>query len=387
MAEPPIPLGRAEDLLLEFKAADSLRDPQGIAREVVGMLNAAGGEVWVGLRENDGTAVAIDPIDDVERAERSLWDHLIGTIEPRLGEEVAIEAVPVEDGSQSVLRIRVSNEPGRRVYSYTRKGARYFGRRVGARLRMLSYDEIFGSSIQRSDDQIATIEKKWDAELEGMLKAKSSTLWLRLQPLGEVELDFPSHREVAPYFMETERTGNRLTGWTFVDPHQRPIPRSGRVVHGVPDGRQTIVSRNGVITFTVPIEFLHWKGPERSLWPYALIEFPVSIWRLAAAFYRTARVAQAGPVFARMALLSVKGWRLKAGSAGTVAWQFDEKVREYTEDDVIAAKHVADWADATSDNPDRCAYPLIRSVYEAFGFYEADIPREFDREKGLRFPS
>lgn len=34
------------------------------------------------------------------------------------------------------------------------------------------------------------------------------------------------------------------------------------------------------------------------------------------------------------------------------------------------------------DEPDRCAYRLIRRIHEAFGYDDEQIPREFDPETG-----
>jgi hypothetical protein len=40
------------------------------------------------------------------------------------------------------------------------------------------------------------------------------------------------------------------------------------------------------------------------------------------------------------------------------------------------------------DRPDRCAFRVVRRLYEAFGLSEDAIPHEYDREAGrLLFPS
>ena len=77
-----VPLGRKEDFHLELKGRDALDDPEKIAREVVAFLNAEGGDVWVGLGEEAGRAVKVEPIPDPEREQRRLVDYLIETIEP-----------------------------------------------------------------------------------------------------------------------------------------------------------------------------------------------------------------------------------------------------------------------------------------------------------------
>jgi hypothetical protein len=57
--------------------------------------------------------------------------------------------------------------------------------------------------------------------------------------------------------------------------------------------------------------------------------------------------------------------------------------KEYTTGDDLA------WEDPlvfslqeVIEEPDRCGFRLVRRVYEAFGFYEDAIPKEFDRKTG-----
>lgn len=79
-----IPLGQKEGPRLELKGADVLKDPEKIAREIVAMLNAEGGEVWVGLREEGNRAVAVEEIADPEGEQRRLLDFLGDVVEPSL---------------------------------------------------------------------------------------------------------------------------------------------------------------------------------------------------------------------------------------------------------------------------------------------------------------
>jgi predicted HTH transcriptional regulator len=99
-----IPLGEAESQCLEFKAADALRSPESIAKSVVGLLNAQGGELWIGLREENERAVSLESVPDAEAACRSLRDHLIDTVEPAPSErEISIKPVTHDSGARLVL--------------------------------------------------------------------------------------------------------------------------------------------------------------------------------------------------------------------------------------------------------------------------------------------
>jgi predicted HTH transcriptional regulator len=99
-------LGRDEGPQLEFKSREALEDLAKVGREVVGMLNAEGGEVWVGVREEAGRAVAVEALADPGLARQRLRDYLADSLEPRLQAEVAVEVVEWQ-GSPALLRIEI----------------------------------------------------------------------------------------------------------------------------------------------------------------------------------------------------------------------------------------------------------------------------------------
>ena len=69
-----ISLGDTEGQRLEFKAADVLDSPAYVAREAAAMLNAIGGEIWIGVEEREGKASRLEPVRDAERARSALLD-------------------------------------------------------------------------------------------------------------------------------------------------------------------------------------------------------------------------------------------------------------------------------------------------------------------------
>jgi len=84
--------GKAESDRLEFKEEAVLERPASIGREVVGFLNADGGDIWIGVKEEHERAVGYESIPDIEQARRSLLDHLIDTIQPQFRpEEVKLD--------------------------------------------------------------------------------------------------------------------------------------------------------------------------------------------------------------------------------------------------------------------------------------------------------
>ena len=72
------------------------------------MLNAEGGEIWVGLREEEGRAVAVERIENVERELQALADYLADVVEPPLGPKELIDLGAGRRGRGESLRIVVT---------------------------------------------------------------------------------------------------------------------------------------------------------------------------------------------------------------------------------------------------------------------------------------
>ncbi|MEW6269805.1 MAG: ATP-binding protein [Thermodesulfobacteriota bacterium] len=381
-----IPLGEKEGFQREFKSADALRRPDTIGREIVGMLNAGGGEIWIGMTEENGVAVGIEDVPEADRAARVLLDHLVETIEPSLQQNhVRVEPVPAGSG-RTILHVRVgrAREDGP-PYAYRTRGGRYFGIRVADRLRTMAWSEIFTNGRERG-----TASERWLAATDDVTKQLDKALeqpepryWLYLKPVATMELEFA--KDVEDLFRYPEKTNNRSNGWSFVDPHLHVARSRQQIVHGAPDGRRTVVRRNGSILFTAPLAFLHWKGEPDLIWPYTLIEFAVSIFRLASNLYARQSDVDDDRIATRLALISARGWKLKGGSVRSVRWSFGD-ARAVENDDAISELSEL-RLHRLLEAPDGCAYPLIHDIYEEFGLGPDDIPSELDPDTGLTFPT
>lgn len=386
MAEPiAIPLGRREGPTLEFKAAAALRAPEKIGREVVGFLNASGGDVWIGVSEQDGVAATVEPIEDPGLARRALLDHLIATIEPAPVDEIQVE--PVTDrGGACVLRIHVEKPHRRdRPYSYRVRDLRYFGVRVADRLRTMSSDEIFARSDldegakQRWTEATAAVRKRLTAAEE----AKQPVVWLCLHPVEPLRLTFDAGTQLL--FTDPVATDNRPSGWTFVNRRANHRRYESRVVHGEPGGPCTQVSSTGEILFTAPLHLLYWKGERQLIWPYILMELTVSVFRLARALYGAVEEPGDDRVAAQLALVSARGWKLKSGSVRSLQWELEQASR------LESSTAVSELRDPRLpqivSTPDLCARPLLEDIYQEFGLEREDLPSEFDPIRGLELGS
>lgn len=376
----PLPLGQKEGPRLELKGRGSLKTPEDIAREVVAMLNAEGGEVWVGLREDEGRAVAVEAIDNADREVARLLDSLVDSIEPSLsGGELRVEVVE-EGGEGPVLRILVKPSPGRRPYAFLRRGGRHFVTRIADRIRPLSREEIRGFFQELGANRATALQEaveRVSADRKSVAKKRQALFWLRLEPAVDVKLDVQA-TEVRDLFREPSLSGNRNSGWSFAHLHSLPVLRTGRLTNDPASPRHVEIRRDGGLLFQASLESLQWKGED--IWPFILLEYPVSAFRIVRKLYE-GKMNDDGAVVADLALFGLRGLKLRPGSPGN--WFSSKQTRTFNEaDDFLLDSPLVFKAEEIENEPDRCGFRLVERVYEAFGLGREAIPREFDQEVG-----
>ncbi len=379
-----LPLGQRESSTLEFKAQDALDRPERIAREVVGMLNAGGGEVWIGIAERDGVAVEIEPIADAQRRADSLRDFLVDTIEPSpVGDEVRVSVMG------EVLCVAV--KPGaRKPYAELRlkEGKwRLYTMRVADRLRPMTRDELsehFSFQAARERDTLEASRRRM-AQARDEALSQGGGLSIFVSPLGDHKVDLQHHEdEITSWLRDPTLTGNRRSGWTFaleglldvVD-----LELHGDAYEAGNPYRRTRFEGSGTIVFHTPIETLYWEHPrgipERTLYPVALLEYPTSVVRLAKHAYETFfSFADDVPILVDMVLAGARGWKLHHGSLDRITYGRMNDEHEL-ESDVVAVEPLEmPWRDFCRE-PDRAAFRLLRKVYAACGFREQQMPPWF----------
>lgn len=393
------PLGKQESLTLEFKRVDALKDPANVAREVVGFLNGKGGEIWIGVGEKGGVASEVEGIPEVRVQRDRLQDVLVDLVEPSpiLGAEVQIDVVPLpEDPSRSLLRVAV--EPGRRgPYALLRQTSRAYLVRTGSRLRTMTREEVaerFRGAV--TDEEAASrVGRELLDRLRSCADGGVPGLRVLVRPVGGVELRLEKEG-LEPLFRDPRRTGNRPLGWNFTSNQAlelRPFREAGR--HGYRFGEEgsvqwTTVSAGGDVEFAAGLERLQWQGQARSLWPLALLEFPVSLARFARTLHADFAARPPGPdtqFVLALGLFGIGNWTLKPGSPNSIAFRMQEPRAYRGTDAFLGEPVVVSWKELFA-TPDRCAFHLVRQVYQAFGFEERDLPVEYDRDSGrVTFPA
>jgi hypothetical protein len=380
-----IPLGKKEGPRLEFKGAAALKTPETIARGVVALLNADGGEVWVGLREENERAVAIDPISNPEQERRRLEDHLLDTIEPALLEEIEVESQESEKGF--VLRVVARPRLDHRPYALLKGSSRQFVIRVGPRSRPMTRQELQESfsaggatSPSRAEQALEDAKSRLRQAREPVQRAGGQRFWLGLEPTADLDLDLQDPRYVT-YLQDPLATGNRRSGWNFVVPYgPGPQLRKDRLVmtdqaYAIPAGRTIIIERHGSLTFEAPLDVLG-KGEKREIWPFPLLENPISAFRIARAIYADELPAGAS-VAASLALLGIRGWKLWPDNAD----RWLRKLQPFEESEDLLWELVFSAEEIESES-DRCGARLVERVYDAFGFRREQMPAEFDWKTG-----
>ncbi len=377
-----IPLGETEDLHLEFKSAESLKKPEAIGREVAAMLNSDGGEVWIGLGERDSVAVELQAIPGPEKAAGSLLDSLVDRLEPSpLPGEVRVEAVPAGE-DMSIIRVRVQ-AGARGPYALLNNGGRYYQRRVGGRLLPMSREEIFGRSRDRQlgEDRLTNAKQRLLEARESAQQTSRQSLWLRIEPVEPMGIDIQSTL-FEEWLLDPEKTGNRRSGWHFIKASVAPRLRRERISWNHGDALAVDISADGMMSFLASLESLQFrKGEDQEIWPIKLLEYPISAFRLARVVLEPSQ--SKSDIVADLALFGIRGWKLRPGSIINNRWRFNDPV-EYSaaEDDLTSTNPLVFRFEELMNEPDRCGFRLIRRIYEAFGYREDELPREYDWQSG-----
>ncbi|MEW6071299.1 MAG: ATP-binding protein [Planctomycetota bacterium] len=377
-----VPLNVRESDSLEFKAAAALRSHFSISREVVAMLNARGGEVWIGLREAGGVATAVDAIPEIERARGDLLNHLVEVVEPRLHVPGDVEIERVDHEGGGLLRVKVNRPGARGPFAQLKDGGRHFLLRVDNRIRPMTREEIFSPRPGGEDERGA---KRLPGLRDEILRRDRPGLWVGIEPAPAVHLDTQAGC-VTGYLQEPARSGNRAAGWSFSYPAylgMEPRLRAHRIELGRESHRQTTVWEDGCVEFWAAMDALHHGTDSRpEIPPLALLEYPVSITRLAAALFGDRQAAPTAPrdVFVDVVLARSEGWRLPAYAPGTYGHLLDHEAPEALEEGrfVLSSPFRFSWEEFRAA-PDHAGYMLVRSVYQAFHLPEDRIPQQYDR--------
>ena len=370
-------IGEREGQHLEFKRGDVLGRPHKIAREVVGMLNAEGGRVLVGVVEEGGIARAIESFDDIDSSRSRLSNALLDLIEPSpRSEEVSVESLSADGGE--ILAVEVgSPQGGRGPFALLHSQGRQFVRRWHDQNRPMDRTELrtafSGGAPERAE--VEELDLMRQAALDGGLRG----LWLGLQPAPEMRVTMS--RADYEALGDPVLTGNRPSGWTFAG-LMMDVSRRGQTVTLSRGVTTELDQDTGIVRFEVPLELLMREG---DIYPLALVEYPTSVVRLMG--YLLSRYAGGRPrdVLAGIALSGIEGLKLRPYSPDRVGYhdEFPGHEHQTAAQEVIRPKALSFNSADVVQSPDRCAWRLLRQVYSEFGYWEEHMPAQYDRDEGV----
>ncbi len=372
-----IPLGKRESQHLEFRAADALEKPLSISREVVGMLNASGGEVWIGLREEDGIAVKVEGIPDSNQARISLLDHLTEVVEPRLHpDEVVVEVQRFK--GKSLILLKVSGTLARGPFAQLAHGGRVFTLRSGHRSRPMTHEEIFGGADRAAQQSSGLIQRR-----NAITRCDEAGMWVAVEASPATSLDIQG-AGLPGLLQSPPLTGNREAGWNFrLSPlaGEAPHLEAGALEYGGNNTKRTTIWANGIMELWIPIRNLHHGlGQGTELHPLALLEYPISLMRLAREIFRSVSESRPTSVRVDTALMNAPEWALPSFPPGTYGNLFEHEAPKHLDEGsfMLPTPFEFPWDDF-EEYPDRAGYMLVRAIYEAFGLPAERIPAEYDR--------
>jgi hypothetical protein len=376
-----VPIGASESARLEFKAADAMKHPESVIRAVVAMLNSDGGEIWVGLGEENGKAVSVQPLSDAERARVVLRDKMVELIEP-----TPVGLVdPVVVGGIIAIKVRRGSD---RPFALKSGNSRDYLGRFGDRTRALSYEELreaFSANRNESSEALSEARKQ-----VGKLRARSDRgLVLIAVPLPEARVstnDSATGRTVEKLMRDHLVTGSRRMGWTFHYENAKVDFLRHELVARVGLDDQVIMTPRGEVVFMTSPNRLIWSGsrgpsPERDVHPIVLCELVTSAIRILKELSGPSLFErQPKQWLLHLALLGMHGWTLVGGSP--LLWSVTARAGVLEEDEYAGPDVLFERAELEKE-PDRIALTLLKQLYADFGLTSDQIPPEFDQEAGV----
>ena len=236
-------------------------------------------------------------------------------------------------------------------------------------------------------------DEAWRRETEAALAAHRSELWTRVSFAPDLALSCSraTRDELTQWLHCPAETGDRDIGWSFHSSAEEFRPLGGDDTHpdgfvaGGPDGYTWIeVRRTGEIRFRAPIARLEWRAA-RTLYPYALVELPTSVVRLAARLHAEHSGTAEDRVLLDIGLIGVQGKQIRPGAPGSIAYELESTTLEA--ETVRAEPQEATGRDL-AESPDACAWRALTALYLRLGLLEDRMPvGVYDqRHRKLRFP-
>jgi hypothetical protein len=366
-----IPWGRPEGQHLALLEGSALREPTRIAREVVALLNAEGGEVWVGAHRGGDRLVGVESIAQPEAAGRRLREELVDRIEPVLtDDEVEIAIVAAEPGRQ-LLHLRVRPEPGRRPYAARlREGGLAFVERRGATNLPMSWDRLrlLSSRVEVVRERGVSIEGGVDRALAHRLELPERGLALDLLPSTPIGLELDEAQWEA-WATEEPGPGPLEAGWPFRYAAEVGVEPAR---WWATQGRHTLaLTPSGGLSYRAPLEAMAASTPTS-------IDLDRLHGRATQILFLAAKVLAgnawgATPILVDLVLRGARGWAVEARRAAWSSTAFPLGGARLLDRDWQADRPAVFRLEEIVGDPRRCAQRLLAALCRAEGLPEGAL--------------
>lgn len=401
-----------ESQALEFKATYGLVDDSAKSEalvDIASFANASGGLLIIGIRESgEGVASSLDPVDDPHRMAQQLRDLSTQYIAER------IEGLEIESRNTHQLKAVLVRIPGsaRRPHMVTFKNQTTFKARYGSTKREMSIGEIrdavaFDTNGRRLD-QIETAitdisrrlnESEERSELRNQIEESPTAILRATKP--ETVSTIMSERFVkqiqqTPYFRASvtpvklrrdlfdlnsqsirdviaNPPKNRQGGWNmhFLGGGIRSIATG--VSNGTRDDDYLEAHSNGHMEFWTPVNehFCYRQTDEEfarepRLYPYPVVEYPVSFARLAWSLLRMSDYH--GDVDVQIEYRNISGHVLRPSIPQAMLFDYHKSEPFPKPHLVLPERHSID------EEPDEVMHSILQTMYASFGLDTLDTP-------------
>jgi schlafen family protein len=406
----------AERRHLEFKLTVDHHDDEDRLEtllDVGSLANGGGGYLFIGIRDDgNGRAQVFANPGDTARISRSIRDLCLEHIEPRI-DGIELQERVVDGHSLVIIRVPVS---ARTPHMITFQEGTHFWSRYQDGKRAMTYAEIHAaftedllnrrlSGIEQTLGNMSQAGASGERREELMRLIRAGDALARLSArtgneLSQVNAD--SFREMigqrAAFYLSAtpevldrhavdvdrddvralfrQAPDSRLAGW-IVTSRYADIERFAEGIryrgHGLDVGALELLT-NGHMTYACFLgETFYWKQSREEvarqprLWPFAIIEYPLSFFKL---FRAIGDIAGLQPPFhVRFEYHNIRGHILPPGAPTEFGFIWGHLAAPYPNQDLIIPATAGGQL-----QPQVITYTLVRDVYAAFGYGPEFIP-------------
>ncbi len=366
--------GVRESQTLEYKREVYGRGDEEIRemlRDISSIANAFGGDLLIGVDEDkEGVAVALPGVENAEVEAQRIVSSSLSNIQERIPGLMAWP-VPLQSGS-SVIVVRIPRSL-RAPHLVTFKGLNQFWARHDRQKIPMSIHEVRDVCL-RVEELMERLERFLEKRKREILEEIDATPYYVIT--------------VTPIFVGTEVVeigdqkvrgllsnppDQRYGGWT-VPTGCHPEPTLNGLKTEVRDRTTLELFRNGHVELRVKIDQdsfcrqqLEIEGRQyRALYPYALVEYPISLLRLSKAIYACLGLTDLKVIC--LSLYNINEFTLSRYATNDLVESYYGPRLWHKQHLEIPAKQVP-----SLDEPDKVAKEFVDRIWQAFGYEQAPL--------------